>query len=43
MLSTPMFFLGLTFIVIGTGFFKTNASVTVGMLYYKTALQIKVI
>ncbi|EKM6655022.1 hypothetical protein PVB03_000442 [Campylobacter jejuni] len=32
-LSTPMFFLGLTFIVIGTGFFKTNASVTVGMLY----------
>nr|WP_317652862.1 hypothetical protein [Campylobacter jejuni] len=28
-----MFFLGLTFIVIGTGFFKTNASVTVGMLY----------
>lgn len=32
-LSTPMFFLGLTFIVIGTGFFKTSASVTVGMLY----------
>ncbi len=28
-----MFFLGLTFIVIGTGFFKTSASVTVGMLY----------
>ncbi|EAH6451299.1 MFS transporter [Campylobacter jejuni] len=32
-LSTPIFFLGLTFIVIGTGFFKTSASVTVGMLY----------
>ncbi|EAL9915509.1 peptide transporter [Campylobacter jejuni] len=32
-LSTPMFFLGLTFIIIGTGFFKTSASVTVGMLY----------
>lgn len=30
-----MFFLGLTLIVIGTGFFKTCASVMVGMLYKK--------
>ncbi|WP_353477293.1 POT-type proton-dependent oligopeptide transporter [Campylobacter jejuni] len=31
-LSTSIFS-GLAFIVIGTGFFKTSASVTVGMLY----------
>lgn len=32
---TFMFFIGLIFIVIGTGLFKTSVSVTVGMLYKK--------
>nr|WP_251822960.1 hypothetical protein [Campylobacter jejuni] len=43
MLSIPIFFLGLTFIVIGAGFFKTSASVMVGMLHKNKMIQVAVL
>ncbi|HFW6688075.1 TPA: amino acid transporter [Campylobacter jejuni] len=42
-LSTSIFFLGLTFIVIGAGFFKTSASVMVGMLHKNKMIQVAVL
>ncbi|WP_251821434.1 hypothetical protein [Campylobacter jejuni] len=42
-MSTSIFFLGLTFIVIGAGFFKTSASVMVGMLHKNKMIQVAVL